>query len=93
MAESGNSNKTGGYTLSCDDLHQILRSYSGAEPVVVFDEATEEFMQPALKDFFDPAVHQTRTHRAGLTLCRSLPTIGGRDVIEILHEIFVTVRQ
>ena len=49
-------------------------------------------MQSALKDFFDPAVHQTRTHRAGLTLCRPLPAIGVRDVIEILHEIFVTAR-
>jgi hypothetical protein len=34
-----------------------LRSYGGAEPVVVFDEATEEFMQSALKDFPDPAIH------------------------------------
>jgi hypothetical protein len=33
-----------------------LCSYGGAKLVVIFDEATEEFMQSALKDFLDPAI-------------------------------------
>src|SRR6202035_320269 len=93
MAESRNSNKTAGYTLSCDDLHQILHGYSGAEPIIVLDETAEEFMQSALKDFLDTAIRQPGAHRTGLTLCRPLSSIGGRDVIEILYEIFVTVCQ
>ena len=78
------SNPVGQFPELCR-LHQILLGDGRAKPIVVLNEATDEFMQTVLEDFFDPAVHQARAHGARLALRRSLATIGCREMIKILH--------
>src|SRR5208282_6212046 len=76
-------------SVLCRPLQQILLRYGGSEPVIVFDEFVDEFMQPVLENLLDPTVLQSPADGPRLALRRSLAAVGFGDAIEVLHQVLI----